>query len=229
MQTERAIVSAARPAFPDRSGVRQRRDVSCDDQPRVCVRLRIQGSDQARRRSEGRLRPDPRRRTCRHDGGAGVAQGRIQGVRFWSSTAGQGAATGRCAAGIPLPNSAASAQTCEFEQGLYINPGPWRIPYHHRALLDYCKRLGVALEPFIQLNHNALLHATQGVRRRSAAHSRHQDGFPGPDFRIARQGDPAGQARRGGVEGGSRDPDAGAAVLGRARQQLRLQGQPDFR
>jgi monoamine oxidase len=52
-------------------------------------------------------------------------------------------------------------QTCEFEQGLYINPGPWRIPYHHRALLDYCKRLNVALEPFIQLNHNAFLHASQ--------------------------------------------------------------------
>src|ERR1700731_386629 len=52
-------------------------------------------------------------------------------------------------------------QTCEFESGLYINPGPWRIPYHHRALLDYCKRLGVALEPFIQLNHNALLHTTR--------------------------------------------------------------------
>src|ERR1700726_4273425 len=50
-------------------------------------------------------------------------------------------------------------QTCEFEQGLYINPGPWRIPYHHRAVLDYCKRLGVTLEPFVQLNHNALLHA----------------------------------------------------------------------
>ena len=28
-------------------------------------------------------------------------------------------------------------QTCEFERGLYINPGPWRIPYHHRAVLDY--------------------------------------------------------------------------------------------
>ena len=53
-----------------------------------------------------------------------------------------------------------ATQTCEFEQGLYINPGPWRIPYHHRALLDYCRRLNVALEPFIQLNHNALLHAT---------------------------------------------------------------------
>src|ERR1700741_2897397 len=51
-------------------------------------------------------------------------------------------------------------QTCAFEDGLYLNPGPWRIPYHHRALLDYCKRLGVALAPFIQLNHNALLHAS---------------------------------------------------------------------
>ena len=54
----------------------------------------------------------------------------------------------------------AFTQTCEFEQGLYFNPGPWRIPYHHRAVLDYCKRLNVALEPFIQLNHNALLHAS---------------------------------------------------------------------
>jgi monoamine oxidase len=52
-------------------------------------------------------------------------------------------------------------QTCAFEDGLYLNPGPWRIPYHHRALLDYCKRLGVALEPFIQLNHNAYLHASR--------------------------------------------------------------------
>src|ERR1700758_162690 len=50
-------------------------------------------------------------------------------------------------------------QKCEFEDGLYINPGPWRIPYHHRALLDYCRRLNVALESFIQLNHNAYLHA----------------------------------------------------------------------
>src|SRR5712672_4237166 len=54
-----------------------------------------------------------------------------------------------------------AAQTCEFNEGLYINPGPWRIPYHHHAVLDYCKRLNVALEPFIQLNHNALLHASK--------------------------------------------------------------------
>src|SRR4051795_1876504 len=54
-----------------------------------------------------------------------------------------------------------ATQSCEFEQGLYINPGPWRIPYHHHAVLDYCKRLGVALEPFVQLNHNAYLHSSK--------------------------------------------------------------------
>ncbi|OSI34911.1 NAD(P)/FAD-dependent oxidoreductase [Bradyrhizobium canariense] len=51
-------------------------------------------------------------------------------------------------------------QTCAFEKGLHLDPGPWRIPYHHRALLHYCKRLGVALEPFVQVNHNAYLHAS---------------------------------------------------------------------
>ena len=53
-----------------------------------------------------------------------------------------------------------ATQTCEFDSGLYINPGPWRIPYHHYAILDYCRRFGVALEPFIQLNHNAFLHSS---------------------------------------------------------------------
>jgi monoamine oxidase len=51
-------------------------------------------------------------------------------------------------------------QNCELDAGLYFNPGPWRIPYHHRALLDYCKRFKVALEPFIHVNHNAYLHNT---------------------------------------------------------------------
>src|ERR1700691_3670047 len=50
-------------------------------------------------------------------------------------------------------------QECQFDSGLYINPGPWRLPYHHRGMLSYCKRLGVALEPFVQVNHNAYLHS----------------------------------------------------------------------
>ncbi len=52
-----------------------------------------------------------------------------------------------------------ATQHCGFDPGLYLNPGPWRIPYHHRALLDYCGRLKVALEPFIQVNTNAWLHS----------------------------------------------------------------------
>jgi monoamine oxidase len=50
-------------------------------------------------------------------------------------------------------------QRCEFDKDLYFNPGPWRIPFHHHGILDYCKRLGVALEPFIQTNYNAYYHA----------------------------------------------------------------------
>ncbi len=50
-----------------------------------------------------------------------------------------------------------ATQKIGFAPGNYLNPGPWRIPYHHRTLLHYCKAFGVALEPFIQLNHQALV------------------------------------------------------------------------
>jgi len=51
-------------------------------------------------------------------------------------------------------------QKCEFDSGLYINPGPWRIPYNHYGILSYCKQFGVKLEPFIQVNYNAFVHST---------------------------------------------------------------------
>ncbi|MCW1381403.1 flavin monoamine oxidase family protein [Novosphingobium sp. KCTC 2891] len=51
-----------------------------------------------------------------------------------------------------------STQKVGFAPGNYLNPGPWRIPYHHRTVLHYCKQLGVELEPFSQINHNALVH-----------------------------------------------------------------------
>ncbi|TDL75249.1 flavin monoamine oxidase family protein [Palleronia sediminis] len=47
--------------------------------------------------------------------------------------------------------------TCDFETG-YLNPGPWRLPIHHYAVFDYCRKLGVALEPFIMKNEKAYLH-----------------------------------------------------------------------
>ena len=87
-----------------------------------------------------------------------------------------------------------ATQTCEFDPGLYINPGPWRIPYHHHAILDYCRRFGVALEPFIQLNHNAYLHSAERVRRQAAAHPRGQGRFRWRGRRAFGQGDAKGRA-----------------------------------
>jgi len=40
-------------------------------------------------------------------------------------------------------------QTCTFDEGLYVNGGPWRIPHWHTGVLGYCKELGVPLEIFI--------------------------------------------------------------------------------
>ena len=54
-----------------------------------------------------------------------------------------------------------ATQHCRFDKGLYLNPGPWRIPYHHHAVLDYCKLFGVRLEPFVQVNYNAFLHNSE--------------------------------------------------------------------
>ncbi len=50
-------------------------------------------------------------------------------------------------------------QKCGFDPGQYFNPGPWRLPYHHYAMLDYAKRLKVPLEAFVGLNFNAFVHS----------------------------------------------------------------------
>jgi len=54
-----------------------------------------------------------------------------------------------------------ATQHCQFAPGNYINPGPWRIPWHHHGLIHYCHELGVALEPFMQVNYNAYVHDTR--------------------------------------------------------------------
>ena len=54
-----------------------------------------------------------------------------------------------------------ATQRCEFAPGNYINPGPWRIPWHHHGLIHYCHELGVELQPFMQVNYNAYIHSTK--------------------------------------------------------------------
>jgi monoamine oxidase len=48
-----------------------------------------------------------------------------------------------------------------FDPGQYINPGPWRLPYHHYGIIHYANRLNVPLEPFTQVNYNAYVHSTE--------------------------------------------------------------------
>ena len=52
-------------------------------------------------------------------------------------------------------------QVCGFddEPHLYFNCGPARIPQDHTMLVGYCRELGVELEPFVNDNRNAYVHA----------------------------------------------------------------------
>ena len=43
----------------------------------------------------------------------------------------------------------ATRQVCAFDENLYLNLGPGRLPYHHRRVLHYCQELGVALEVYV--------------------------------------------------------------------------------
>jgi monoamine oxidase len=55
------------------------------------------------------------------------------------------------------------SQTCDFDEGLYINHGPWRIPYHHRSTLHYTKLFGVPLELFVNDNDAAYVYFEKGA------------------------------------------------------------------
>jgi monoamine oxidase len=70
-------------------------------------------------------------------------------------------------------------QVARFADGHYMNAGPARIPQHHTTL-DYCRELGVAVEPFANANADAFVYTEAGpgfgsgpltdrpVRRRTA-------------------------------------------------------------
>jgi monoamine oxidase len=49
-------------------------------------------------------------------------------------------------------------QTCSFDDGLYVNVGPWRIPYTHSGVLNYCRELGVRMEAFANDAENNLFY-----------------------------------------------------------------------
>lgn len=50
-------------------------------------------------------------------------------------------------------------QVCRIDQGLWFNAGPGRIPHHHVHVIDYCRRFGVALQPYIFASRANLVHS----------------------------------------------------------------------
>jgi monoamine oxidase len=57
--------------------------------------------------------------------------------------------------GFTSPKSPARRNAAMFDEGQYINHGPWRIPYHHRSTLHYTKEFGVPLHIMVNDNDNA--------------------------------------------------------------------------
>ncbi len=55
-----------------------------------------------------------------------------------------------------------TVQTCRFDEGLYLNLGPGRLPYHHRRVLGYCQELGVKLEPYVMNTTGNLFQSSKG-------------------------------------------------------------------
>ena len=52
-----------------------------------------------------------------------------------------------------------------FADGRWVNAGPARIAAHHTTL-DYCRELGVAIEPFVNVNVDTYVESDGVVRRR---------------------------------------------------------------
>ena len=67
-------------------------------------------------------------------------------------------AGGRCQTarkGFTLQELGGEPQTCRFDDGLYINHGPWRIPLDHQSTLHYTKAFGIPLEVMVNDNDHA--------------------------------------------------------------------------
>jgi monoamine oxidase len=71
---------------------------------------------------------------------------------------------GRCFSirrGTSVTDVDGETQVCDFDAGLYYNPGPARIPGHH-VTLDYCRELGVPVEMMANRNSQAWDYCTTG-------------------------------------------------------------------
>ena len=65
--------------------------------------------------------------------------------------------------GTKLTELGGEPQVCDFDEGHYINPGPWRIPYFHRGYLHYAKKFQVGVELFNNDNDHSYIDFEKGT------------------------------------------------------------------
>ena len=65
--------------------------------------------------------------------------------------------------GTKLTELGGETQVCDFDEGYYINPGPWRIPYSHRGYLHYAKKFKVGVELFNNENEHSYIKFDKGT------------------------------------------------------------------
>lgn len=74
-------------------------------------------------------------------------------------------AGGRCQTarkGFALTELGGEEQRCQFDQGHYINHGPWRIPLHHQSTLHYTRLFEVPLEVMVNDNDHSIVYLENG-------------------------------------------------------------------
>jgi monoamine oxidase len=108
-------------------------------------------------------------------------------------------------------------QQVRFAPGLYLNPGPWRLPHHHLAVIDYCKRLKVTLEPFTQVNYAAFVQSPDAFGGKAETLSGGAGGFQRSRGRTSVQVRKSARARSGGHQGRSGSAARSDARVGSAR------------
>ena len=59
--------------------------------------------------------------------------------------------------GARIEFSDGAVQTCAYDEGLYLNAGPGRIPSIHHTILGYCRELGVPMEVEVNTSRGTLL------------------------------------------------------------------------
>ncbi len=63
-------------------------------------------------------------------------------------------------------------QLCQFDEGLYLNLDPGRIPYHHRRMLHYCRELPVPLEVYVMETTANLFQSDTGFKGKAMVNRR---------------------------------------------------------